>query len=290
VNSFLSFFTAILLIEVFLKLFWIKHSRTLAVCRILPFFKICIDLCLYHFSHWALLEANPLLAEKGSRVLSVMFKPYAGVQLSLQNGRTFSPADLLALSVDPLWVRCVVLIAGMGSIVAVFLLAMRFFREKKLLQGPVQVTSPCLIGKRILFPASLVPVLTHEEIDAVIAHEMAHFRWKDCAVRMALLFVAAVFWWIPNKWWQRRVEEVQEMAADAAVLQAGIPGHVLASAMLKTAQNAKGSFLAFSFTGSSLKRRVEKVLEGNTRQVCKWKCALLICSMLSVFFGRLWIF
>jgi hypothetical protein len=60
------------------------------ICRILPFFKISVDLCLCHVSKWALLHGvNPILAEKGTRQLSLLLNPFTGIQfflLSQANG------------------------------------------------------------------------------------------------------------------------------------------------------------------------------------------------------------
>src|SRR5690349_10881624 len=132
VNSALSFFTTIFLIELFMFLFRIKHSRMKAICRALPFFKICLDLCLYHFSNWALLHGgNPILADTGTRQLSVMLNPLTGIQLSMQDGKTFSIADVIALSIDPFWVRVIVFIAGMGSVIAIALRWIQVLREKQ---------------------------------------------------------------------------------------------------------------------------------------------------------------
>src|SRR5689334_5770164 len=56
VNSLLSFFTAFFLLELFLFIFRVRHPRLRAVCSLLPFVKICLDVFSYHFSHWALLQ------------------------------------------------------------------------------------------------------------------------------------------------------------------------------------------------------------------------------------------
>ena len=87
VNSTLSFFTTLALVELFVRLLRVRHPRAKAICRLLPFCKICIDLCLYHFSNWALLHGiNPTLAETGTRNLSIMFNPFTGIQFSMQDG------------------------------------------------------------------------------------------------------------------------------------------------------------------------------------------------------------
>ncbi len=143
VNSTLSFFTTILLIELFTLIFRIKHPRMKVICQVLPFFKICLDLCLYHFSNWALLHGvNPLLAETGTRQFSIMLNPLTGIQLSMQNGKTFSIADVIALSIDPFWIQVIVSLLVVGSGVAIALHLIHIFREKQRISLIVQGSSP----------------------------------------------------------------------------------------------------------------------------------------------------
>ncbi len=328
VNSTLSFFTTILLVELFAFLFRVKHPRLKAICRVLPFFKICFDLYLYHFSNWALLHrVNPILAETGTRQLSVMVNPFTGIQFSMQDGKTFSIADVLALSIDPFWIRLIVSVAVLGSIIAIAMRLVRIFQEKQyvswivrgsslislpnlnpslaawmkkkqiVLAVSAEVTSPCIAGKTILFPASLTDALSQEEIAAVITHEMAHYHWKDCAFRLVCSFIVSIFWWIPSRWWQTRMEEMQEQASDAMIYRFGISPLALAEAVLKTAQKAKEmpSILVSPFVGrrSWLQKRMHRILCGPTQLATKWKViqyALAICGLLSILFGRLWIF
>lgn len=328
VNSTLAFLTSLLLIEFFICVFRIKHPRIKVICRILPFFKICLDLCLYQISKWALFHGvNPILAEKGTRKLSLQFNPFAYMQFSLQDGKTFSLADVAALSVDPCWIQGIVIVAGFGSVIAIFLYLKRFFQEKRLISKilneavPISVnnlngsltawiekkqvtiacsndiSSPCVIGKTILFPKQLLQDLSDMEIEAIIAHEMAHLRWMDCTTRIACSLAASLFWWIPTKWWQNRIEEMQEQASDAMIYQFGISGTILAEAILKTAQKMKPgqSQLVFSFVGnkSLFRNRMEEILKTPSSRSMGWKIiqyGLLFSALMSVLFGTLWIF
>jgi len=326
VNSTLSFFTTIVLLELFMFLFRIKHPRVKAICRVVPFFKVCLDLCLYHVSKWALLqEVNPILAERGTRQLSVMLNPFAGIQFSMRDGKTFSIADVLALSVDPVWIQIIVSVAVIGSIIAITLRLAHIFHERRYvswilrnsrsillpnltpslaawvkkkqitLAVSADVTSPCIVGKTILFPVSLTDTFSKEEIEAVIAHEIAHCHWRDCGLRLVCSFIISIFWWIPSRWWQKRLEETQEQASDAMIYRFGISQLALAEAVLKTAQNAKEIPFASSFIGRQLglQRRMHRILLGPIKPATKWTAiqyALVICSLFFILFGRLWIF
>jgi beta-lactamase regulating signal transducer with metallopeptidase domain len=243
----------------------------------------------------------------------------------MQNGKTFTIADVIALSVDPIWIQGIVCIAGFGGVVASLLYLKRILRERRVAtmiaraaSVPVKdlhpsliswmnqkqiaiatsdaISSPCIVGKVILFPVQLFQELSDKEIEAIITHEMAHFGWKDCIIRIACSLVASVFWWIPTKWWQKRLEDAQEQASDTTIHRFGISGTVLAGAILKTARETKAinAQLTFSFVGgkSPLKKRMELLLREPTR-FHRWKIVqygLLCCAWLAILFGRLWIF
>lgn len=327
VNSALSFFTTIMLIELFMFLFRIKEPRVKALCLVIPFCKIIVDLALYNFSSWALWHGmNPLIAQ-GYRQLSIMIDPFTGIQLSIQGEKTFSIADLIALSVHPLWIKIIVSVMACGSLMATFRYLARIFYEKKRIEilsqnsNPIsfpnlnesiassvkkrkitlsvskEISSPCISGKMILFPHHLIDDLSQEEIDAIIAHEMTHYFWKDSYLRLAYSFVGALFWWLPSKWCERRIEEMQEQASDSAIHRFGISRLALAGALLKTAQKTKEkpSVLLFSFVwrSSTLKRRMAKILQEPMSETRGWKAlryGLLICSLISILLGSLWIF
>lgn len=148
-----------------------------------------------------------------------------------------------------------------------------------------------------MFPTQLLQNLSGEEVEAIIVHEMAHLRWKDCVVRLVCSWITALFWWIPTRWWQKRIEEAQELAADAAIHKAGISGVVLAGAILKTAQSIKRhKFLpAFSLVGdkSPLTKRVGMILKGPRSLPIGFSVVqygLLLSVLVSILFGTLWIF
>lgn len=329
VNSAFSFFTSLLLIECCICLFRVVYPRVKAFCRLLPFIKICLDLGLYHVSKWALIHGvNPTLAEKGTRQLALLLmNPFTGIQFRMEDGKTFTIADVIALSIDPIWIWGTVFIAGVGSVTACLLYLRRIILEKRqiatIIAGATQIliknsnasliawmkkkqimlatsnaiSSPCIVGKTVLIPTQLLRDLSEEEMEAIIVHEMAHFRWKDCGVRIAYSVIAALFWWIPSKGAQKRIEEVQEQAADAAIHHFGIPGIVLAGAILKTAIQKKRaeSLLAFSLVGgqSRVKKRIRLILREPHSPLFRWRVmqyALLFSALASILFGTLWIF
>lgn len=117
-NSFLTFFTAVVLIEGVISLFRIKQGRIAAFLRMIPILKLPLDLCLYDFSRWAYAHGvNPLLYEKGTRNLSIMFgwissvtdwlffPINSGIQFTAPGNLTFTIADVIGYTIGPLLLR-----------------------------------------------------------------------------------------------------------------------------------------------------------------------------------------
>lgn len=326
INSLFSFFTTLFFVELFVTLLRVKHPRVKALCRSLPFFKICLDFTLYHFANWALCHGlNPIEAS-GTRQFSLYIHPFTGIQFSMQEGQTFSLADVFSLLIGPFWTRFVVLCMGAGTCIALILKLIQILQEKRNVNATIHSAvplslqlssslknrldkkqivclaisgfhSPCIVGKKILFPAELIDKLSSEEIEAVIAHEIAHERWKDCALRLTCSLIAAFFWWIPTRKWQKRLEEMQERAADLMIYPFKISRFALGEALLKTAHYTResSSQLAFFFVSGrpSFQSRIEHILQEPLKQTLGRKAiqyGVLGIFLLSLLFGKLWIF
>ena len=75
-------------------------------------------------------------------------------------------------------------------------------------------------GPRLLLPAGLLPDLQADELDALLAHELAHVRRRDHWVRLVEIAATALFWWYPVTWWARRaLRRAEERCCDEWVLR-----------------------------------------------------------------------
>ncbi len=97
-------------------------------------------------------------------------------------------------------------------------------RVPPLLLVPARV-SPMLwsapSGPRLLLPLALLPELDDEELDALLAHELAHVRRRDHWVRFLEIGATTLFWWYPVTWWARRaLRRAEERCCDEWVLLA----------------------------------------------------------------------
>lgn len=137
-----------------------------------------------------------------------------------------------------------------------------------------QVSIPIVVGilrPAILLPGSLVSGLSPTQLEAVIAHELAHIRRYDPLVNLFQRFVEAVAFFHPATWYvSRRIDVHREHAADDLVLSAGWNSVRYADALVRMAELSKQlrsskTRLALAASGSDeseFKRRVLRLLAG----------------------------
>jgi beta-lactamase regulating signal transducer with metallopeptidase domain len=283
VNSALTFLTVAAFVRLLMFILRVKQPRLKVLFLCIPILKLVVDPFLYDFHNWALpQEINPIEAEAGSRMISVMLgyptsikqlTPIkTGIQLSMDQGQTFTPADLAALSFDPTLIKIVVTIAGAISLILLSVWLLQVFKSLRTLsiirrhatpctrlvqnqpllhrikQYKVQVILssaipvPCAFGilqKYIYFPLLLVDKLSQEEFEAIVAHELNHLRWYDGIARMLADLIGVLFWWIPSRKWLNTLEHYQERACDEGVISYHISKLDLASAIVKATKTAK---------------------------------------------------
>jgi beta-lactamase regulating signal transducer with metallopeptidase domain len=139
---------------------------------------------------------------------------------------------------------------------------------------------------RLLLPCGLWDRLGEEEMEALLAHELAHLRRRDHWVRRLELLVLALYWWHPAVWWARwELHEAEELCCDAWVV-ATLPGlaEAYAEALVETVSFLSRARCALPVgasgigqTRSLLKRRVLMILEGTTPKELSraGRCAVL---------------
>ncbi|MBK6406772.1 MAG: hypothetical protein IPF66_18050 [Holophagales bacterium] len=152
------------------------------------------------------------------------------------------------------WRLALPALVGLGAIAVATLAALRFLRFRRLAQAaepapPGLVTRAAEIGAalgirrapalyllparvppmlwpasprpKLLLPRDLLPELEGDELDALLAHELAHVRRRDHWVRFLEIGATALFWWYPVAWWSRReLRRAEERCCDEWVLRA----------------------------------------------------------------------
>lgn len=92
----------------------------------------------------------------------------------------------------------------------------------------------------ILFPASLLLQLSPAQLEAIIAHELAHVKRNDYIVNLLLSGLEVIFFFHPCYWWMNNtLKELRENAADDLVMKAGIEPKNLATSLAEVLNFAK---------------------------------------------------
>ncbi len=129
-----------------------------------------------------------------------------------------------------------------------------------------------LLRPRLVIARSVLAACTHEELQAILAHEQGHLDRRDNLSRLMLAVTPDVLAWLPAsarifEAWCHAAEE----AADDDAVRIGKDGRLcLASALVKVARLASGppasSLMPASalYSGENLDGRVRRLLEPRT--------------------------
>ena len=101
-----------------------------------------------------------------------------------------------------------------------------------------QVVVPMVVGvlkPLLLVPAGLATGLTQRELEAVLAHELAHVKRHDYAINLLQAVIDTLYFFHPALGWlSARVREERELCCDdLAIAACGGNGHLLAQALAR---------------------------------------------------------
>jgi len=143
-----------------------------------------------------------------------------------------------------------------------------------------QIAVPTVIGvlrPTILLPLSVASGLNPEQLEAILAHELAHIRRCDYLVNLIQRLIEALLFFHPAVWLvSRRIRIERERCCDDLVLATGAEPLGYASSLLKAAELGRASrgsvptepVVAVGATShpSDLVDRVRRLLEGQSCQ------------------------
>ena len=142
--------------------------------------------------------------------------------------------------------------------------------------GPLRVKSsaallePGLVGiwrPALILPDGIGARLSQAEMQAIVAHELCHYRRRDNLTAALHMLVAALFWFHPLVWWLgARLLEERENACDERVLETGNDPQAYAASILKVCQFYLHSPLACAagVAGANLRQRMERIMENRS--------------------------
>lgn len=131
-----------------------------------------------------------------------------------------------------------------------------------------EIDAPAVIGwfrPVVLVPVSALTGLSQKQIEAVIAHELAHIRRMDAFVNLFQIFVESVLFYHPAVWWvSRRIRIEREHCCDDAAI--AVCGDRLEYARALTLMEGWRAVprMALAANGSSLSARVKRLLGVDT--------------------------
>lgn len=136
-----------------------------------------------------------------------------------------------------------------------------------------KVLTPMVIGAFspvVLIPIGLLSGFSTAQVEAILAHELAHIRRNDYLINMLQSFVEVIFFFHPAIWWlSERVRAEREHCCDDIALAVCGDKMSLAHALVKVAewQAAPGFAMAFASKKPLLLHRVQRVLGLNPKPV-----------------------
>ena len=162
---------------------------------------------------------------------------------------------------------------------------LRVTRPVRVFQSAL-VQVPAVIGwlrPVILLPASALTGLTPLQLDALLAHELAHVRRYDYLVNLLQSAVETLLFYHPAAWLvSRRVREEREHCCDdLAVAACGGDAHVYAIALLGMEQLRLATPpLALAAGGGSLIGRVQRLMvPAQVETFPRWMAGLVVAAL-----------
>ncbi|HEY7192685.1 MAG TPA: HEAT repeat domain-containing protein [Gemmatimonadales bacterium] len=141
---------------------------------------------------------------------------------------------------------------------------LRVTRPVRLVESLV-IEVPAVVGwlrPVILVPTSALSGLTPQQLEVLLAHELAHVRRYDYVVNIMQCMIETLLFYHPAVWWvSRRVREEREHCCDDLVVATCGDPQLYASALVGMERLRPATpRLALAATGGSLLHRVQRLL------------------------------
>jgi beta-lactamase regulating signal transducer with metallopeptidase domain len=127
------------------------------------------------------------------------------------------------------------------------------------------VKVPLVVGyvhPMILLPASVITGLTSSQLEAVLAHELAHVRRHDWLINTLQVIAETLLFYHPAVWWlSSRIRHERELCCDDIALGLDVDKAVFARTLLTLEElRQKAMVPAMAATGGDLTARVRRLL------------------------------
>jgi beta-lactamase regulating signal transducer with metallopeptidase domain len=138
-----------------------------------------------------------------------------------------------------------------------------------------RIASPLTVGvirPLVLLPVSALTSLSAEQIEVILAHELAHIRRADYFWNILQTVIETLFFFHPAVWWlSRRLREQRELCCDDIAVETCQDPSVYATALLRLEEGRKLHLhLAMALDGNqshmSLRARILRILGDQEEQ------------------------
>lgn len=152
-----------------------------------------------------------------------------------------------------------------------------------------KILTPMVIGALkpvVLIPFGFLTGFSTSQIEAILAHELAHIRRNDYLVNLLQSFVEVVFFFHPALWWiSEKVRTEREHCCDEIALSVCNDKMSLAKALVKVAEWQSAPHLAMAFASKKplLLNRISRVLGIDPkpkRILINWPVTLVFFSLM----------
>ncbi|HEX2759198.1 MAG TPA: M56 family metallopeptidase [Rhizomicrobium sp.] len=180
--------------------------------------------------------------------------------------------EFLTWLLPALWVIGFALVLGVRLSHSFKLRALLKHAQHLDMPAPVSVKAsssllePGLVGifkPVVLLPKGLLPRLSADETQSILAHELTHLKRRDNLTSAIHMWVEAIFWFYPPVWLiGARLIAERERACDESVLARGHDPEVYAEGILKVCKFCLQSPLssASGVSGGNLGQRVREIM------------------------------
>lgn len=134
------------------------------------------------------------------------------------------------------------------------------------------VEVPTIVGcfsPIILFPASAITGLTVQELEMILAHELAHIRRHDYLINLAQTVIESLLFYHPGMWWiSNQIRQEREHCCDDIAVALGKNCAVYVQALARLEQQRHETpAIVLTATGGLLISRVRRILEQSKNEV-----------------------
>jgi beta-lactamase regulating signal transducer with metallopeptidase domain len=166
----------------------------------------------------------------------------------------------------------------------------RILRPVRLLESAM-VQVPTVIGwlrPVVLIPAGALVGLAPRQLEAVIAHELAHIRRYDYLVNLLQTAVEILLFYHPAVWWvSREIRQEREHCCDDVAVEVCGDALVYARALTEIeALRGAGLRLAMAADGGSLLSRIQRIVGSSphrSERTASWGAGVIVFAIVFVF-------